>query len=188
MVMLKHHPLRHHPRHQHRSTSPSTSPSTMSVRDFFLKRLQPRFARHKGTGRGRSARIQRFRYGESLTSEECVARLAENETRKTSNQQGQGRGRGRGRGTGISRSRSPRQSTSQAPQPSASRANLPSSPSSSTCSEDDNALCKKCRSSEGERWISCDVCDNWYHMNCVGLSCTPEMMEAHEWMCNDCTQ
>ena len=149
------------------SVSPEPSTSVTSIRDFFLKRLQPRFAGNNSTGRGRSARIQRFRYGVSLIGDECVARLREQENRKASTARGKGTGRGRGkqsRRVKVCRSRSP------GPAPPTSQR----SPSSST-SEDDTP-CEKCGKSGGERWISCDVCDMRYHMNCIGLKCTPEKM------------
>ncbi|GFS22965.1 nucleic-acid-binding protein from mobile element jockey [Elysia marginata] len=63
------------------SSRPSTPPSgNSSIKDYFLKQLQPRFA--QASGRGRSARVMRFRYGESLAGEECLQRLREEADKK----------------------------------------------------------------------------------------------------------
>ena len=163
-----------------------------TVRDFFLKSLQPRFSGTNGTTRGRSARIQRFRYGESLTSDDCFQRMREEAEKKASAaSRGRGRGRGRGQSRLSNKSRSPQPSTSRrSPSPSTSRRSP--SPSTSRRSpspfESDDTPCKGCDQPGGENWISCDLCDSWYHMQCVGLHCSPEEMEDEDWMCDDCTQ
>ncbi|XP_065671367.1 uncharacterized protein LOC136089330 [Hydra vulgaris] len=59
-------------------SSPSSLPvstSTSSIKDFFLKQLQSKCA--ETSLHGRSARVKRFRYGESLTSEACLKRTRE---------------------------------------------------------------------------------------------------------------
>ena len=34
-----------------------------------------------------------------------------------------------------------------------------------------------CKQFVDEHWIACDLCDNGYHMNGVGLSCTSNKIE-----------
>lgn len=51
------------------STTPILIKSQPTLKEFFLKQLQPQCSK---SSRGRSARVQRFRYGESLTTSECV--------------------------------------------------------------------------------------------------------------------
>ncbi|RUS71147.1 hypothetical protein EGW08_021092 [Elysia chlorotica] len=60
--------------------APAPVSNPAGIRSFFLEQLKPHFS-HRG--RGRSARVQRFRYGESLTEDDCVRRLREEEAART---------------------------------------------------------------------------------------------------------
>lgn len=148
-------------------TATSINSASTSVRDFFLQRLTPR-STNNVRGRGGASRLQRFRYGESLTSDECLARMQK--------EKGTTHARGRGRGKGKAKSTNSQPSLRET-----------ASPASSSSSEEDNTPCNKCKQTGGSRWISCDLCDKWYHMNCVGLHCTPQAMEQEEWFCSDCS-
>ena len=48
----------------------------------------------------------------------------------------------------------------------------------------DDDICKKCQQRGGDRWVCCDACDCWYHMECLGLDKLPE--EHEKYYCPDC--
>ncbi|GFS24013.1 hypothetical protein ElyMa_003404400 [Elysia marginata] len=50
-----------------------------SIKDFFLKRLTPMLAKDKGNSTIKRQRAIKHQYGESLTSEECVERMRQEE-------------------------------------------------------------------------------------------------------------
>ena len=74
--------------------TPSHSISNKSFKELFLQQLTPR---HQPSTRGRSERVQRFKYGESLTSDEAIARI---QSAAEKSRQGRGRARGSNRGKG----------------------------------------------------------------------------------------
>ncbi len=46
-------------------------------------------------------------------------------------------------------------------------------------------ICPSCkRQDDGSPMIGCDLCDDWYHFICVGITDTPE--EDTEWYCPRC--
>ena len=61
------------------------------------------------------------------------------------------------------------------------------SESHSSCggSTDEDGLCHKCRSDSHGKWISCDMCDAWFHTACVGLEDNENLSEL-EWNCSSC--
>lgn len=82
------------------SPGPASSVSSLSVKDFFLKQLTPRVP---PSAWGRSDSVQQFRYGSSLTSEECFACLRKTAAVKgvlTQGGCGTARPRGNARGRG----------------------------------------------------------------------------------------
>ncbi|CAE1272267.1 unnamed protein product [Acanthosepion pharaonis] len=163
------HQLQHSTGYQTMGAVSSPSPVlSLGLKDFFLKQLQPRFS----MSTGRSARVQRFRYGESLTSEESLKRAREAaEAKEAATTRGKGEGKGKGRGKQTQREESPCNS------------NRSRSPVSS-----DNEECKRCGQSGGNNWIQCDICDSWYHTRCENITATLEELEEMEWLCSFCTQ
>ncbi|RUS88034.1 hypothetical protein EGW08_004200 [Elysia chlorotica] len=81
------------------ASAPVSNPA--GIRSFFLEQLKPHFS-HRG--RGRSARVQRFLYGESLTEDDCVRRLREEATKRL-RVRGKARGKGKGRGKATKNTR-----------------------------------------------------------------------------------
>ncbi|KAK3765050.1 hypothetical protein RRG08_023568 [Elysia crispata] len=71
---------------------------------MFLKQITPRL---NPSAKGRSERVQRFRYGESLTSDECLARLQEVAASKEAAKRGKGKGRGKKSSTDRKAGKSP---------------------------------------------------------------------------------
>ncbi|GFN78452.1 hypothetical protein PoB_000495800 [Plakobranchus ocellatus] len=144
------------------SSAPSPTPSShsslagsisseLSLKDFFLRELIPRFQQ---PARGRSERINRFRYCESLTADECFARLQEAASAKeaAASRRGRGKGRGRARGRGGS-------AVAATPtQRSRSR-----SPLSSSYEEEESECCRCGTSGTDTNWIQYDICDSWFH-------------------------
>lgn len=51
-------------------------------------------------------------------------------------------------------------------------------------------LCKKCLTVEGDQWIQCDSCNEWYHRKCAGLQNARKWRkyskDGTEWNCKDC--
>ena len=48
----------------------------------------------------------------------------------------------------------------------------------------DESICALCYPDDPGHWISCDACDLWYHLSCVGL---PDTITAvQEWRCQSC--
>ena len=43
-----------------------------------------------------------------------------------------------------------------------------------------SCLCGKCDDDIKQNWISCDVCQTWYHQKCVGID---ESAEQQEYIC-----
>ncbi|CAE1301324.1 RSF1 [Acanthosepion pharaonis] len=156
------HQLQHSTGYQTMGAVSSPSPVlSLGLKDFFLKQLQPRFS----MSTGRSARVQRFRYGESLTSEESLKRAreaAEAKEAATTRERGKGKGKGKGRGKQTKREESPCNS------------NRSRSPVSS-----DNEECKRCGQSGGNNWIQCDICDSWYHTRLAQPPWVPPCLPVH---------
>ncbi|KAL8615791.1 hypothetical protein ACOMHN_040286 [Nucella lapillus] len=147
----------------------ASSPSPVrSLKDFFMKQLQPRFI----NGGGRSARVHRFRYGESLTSEESLQRAREaQEAKEAATTRGRGTGKGKGQGKRTQQEESPsNRSRSRSP-----------------VSEGDNEECRLCCQTGGNNWIQCDICDSWYHTS-ENITATLEDLEDQEWVCSFCYQ
>ncbi|KAK3765279.1 hypothetical protein RRG08_062839 [Elysia crispata] len=127
--------------------SPETSSAASSIKDFFLRQLQPRF--EQASGRGRSARVLRFRYGESLTGEECLLRLREEADKKkkdTNSKSTKGTKTSTTKGKGKKRQHE----------------------SSEEESDEESETCPGCGSVGGaEQWVCCDVCGTWCHVRCT---------------------
>ena len=47
----------------------------------------------------------------------------------------------------------------------------------------DDGTCELCGTDNPGKWISCDICELWYHMSCVGLL---EYVDSEEWKCPTC--
>ena len=127
------------------------------MRDFFLKELQSRFA--QTSGYGRSARVSRFCYGESLTGDECLKRLRDEAAKKDN---------------------TPIKKTTR-------KRNLPAGDDRD--SDEDDTVCLKCNIHGGheEQWVCCDLCDGWYHIKCTEIP-DGAGIEAMEWICEICLQ
>ena len=49
-------------------------------------------------------------------------------------------------------------------------------------------VCSKPDYDGGILWIQCDVCNKWYHYECVGLDKNFHQSEKpKDWFCNDCS-
>ncbi|XP_041378512.1 PHD finger protein ALFIN-LIKE 6-like [Gigantopelta aegis] len=172
---------------------PSTSPSALSspphsIKDFLLKQLTPQFAK---SSRGRSARVQRFRYGESLTTSECIERTMEENARKEVATRGRGAGRkGKGRGKTSASSTARNSIGSQNPQPSTSRRQSRSRSPIGRSDDDDDVPCNRCGliGESNSLWVQCDLCDSWYHALCAGVTYSAVELEEIEWICDFCHQ
>lgn len=155
---------------QSASTSSGTSTPTSegsSLKDFFMKQFEQSFRIQNS---GRSARIQRFRYGECLTSEESAQRAREAVAAK-------GKGKGKGKGKSKGKGKRPASPSSR------SRSRSPLAENQET-----EEQCGRCGQSEGINWVQCDICDTWYHIACVNTVSSLEDLETQEWLCDFCTQ
>ncbi|KAK3725586.1 hypothetical protein RRG08_043004 [Elysia crispata] len=145
------------------SSRPSTPPSgNSSIKDYFFKQLQPKFA--QASGRGRSARVMRFHYGERLTGEECLQCLREEADKKKTVTEGS-KAKGGLKGKGRKRRHE-----------------------DSDESEDNNnaesEISHKCKAVGGaEQCVCCDLCCVWYHVRCTDIASDVDI-EAIEWVCD----
>ncbi|GFO05301.1 Dde-domain-containing protein [Plakobranchus ocellatus] len=136
-----------------------------SFKHFFLEHISPRF---QASSRGRSARVQRFWYGESLTFAACIQRLAEATAAKEATTRGRGKGRSKGKGKKT--------------------ASRPRSRSRSPLSESDNeqtSSCNRCGHTQGTNWVQCDL---WYHTECTDIAISFEDLQNEDWLCDFCSQ
>ena len=47
--------------------------------------------------------------------------------------------------------------------------------------------CKGCGLSGGNSWVQCDLCDGWFHIQCINVPFNLEEL-AQEWFCDFCTR
>lgn len=47
--------------------------------------------------------------------------------------------------------------------------------------------CNSCDDTMKQNWISCDICQTWYHQNCVGITVESDNVDR-EFFCNKCTE
>lgn len=119
---------------------------------------------HYSNSRGRSARVQRFRYGESLTEEESFQRL---------NEAAESKGKGKTKGKGKGKNRIMTRDRSRSPI-DADEGN-------------DTTECGRCGETGGDNWIMCDICDMWFHSGCTDITQSLEDMANVEWWCDFCS-
>lgn len=49
--------------------------------------------------------------------------------------------------------------------------------------EKDEDVCNVCSLATGGNWVQCDLCDGWYHLQCIQLESAPD----GDWFCPPCT-
>ena len=53
-------------------------------------------------------------------------------------------------------------------------------------------VCHECKQKESNgdilniSWVCCDICNSWFHYNCVGLK-NGELLVDEEWYCHKCS-
>ncbi|XP_053686576.1 uncharacterized protein LOC128736122 [Sabethes cyaneus] len=45
--------------------------------------------------------------------------------------------------------------------------------------------CQACNELDNSRMVQCDMCDDWYHFDCVGVN---QDVENHDWLCSVCME
>ena len=55
-------------------------------------------------------------------------------------------------------------------------------------SDSDEESCRQCGRPGGRQWIACDLCDSWFHTECVTLEFPLEEIHEQEWLCDFCCQ
>ncbi|XP_065682299.1 uncharacterized protein LOC124816246 [Hydra vulgaris] len=115
----------------------------------------------KTSHRLRSARVLRFRYGESLTSEACLKRTREEASK---NQQKKN----------TKEKKTKKKKTDK---------------NDFDYNESNNTLCPNCGGCRniGDQWVCCDVCDIWYHLKCTTIT-ELDNVKVMEWKCSDCSK
>ncbi|KAL8573833.1 hypothetical protein ACOMHN_029281 [Nucella lapillus] len=152
------------PQPQAGPSSSSTSPHSVGLGQFFLQQVLQ--SQSTSATRGRSARVQRYRYGESLTEEETINRLRESQA--GDKRKGKGKGKGKGKKTPQSESRS--------------RSRSPISEKS----DEGQAVCRRCGEPDGLNWVQCDICDEWFHIACTNITDSIDDLEDVQWICDFC--
>ncbi|KAL8564698.1 hypothetical protein ACOMHN_004191 [Nucella lapillus] len=152
------------PQPQAGPSSSSTSPHSVGIGQFFLQQVLQ--SQSTSATRGRSARVQRYRYGESLTEEETINRLRESQA----GDKRKGKGKGKGKKTPQSESRS--------------RSRSPISEKS----DEGQAVCRRCGEPDDLNWVQCDICDEWFHIACTNITDSIDDLEDVQWICDFCCQ
>ena len=49
----------------------------------------------------------------------------------------------------------------------------------------DSYSCQKCEEVDTEEMVQCDMCDQWFHFACVGVSAD---VADRDWSCTDCNE
>ncbi|KAL8587468.1 hypothetical protein ACOMHN_062201 [Nucella lapillus] len=154
------------PQPQAGPSSSSTSPHSVGLGQFFLQQVLQ--SQSTSATRGRSARVQRYRYGESLTEEETINKLRKSQA--GDKRKGKGKGKGKGKKTPQSESRS--------------RSRSPISEKS----DEGQAVCRRCGEPDGLNWVQCDICDEWFHIACTNITDSIDDLEDVQWICDFCCQ
>ena len=169
------------------SPDPMSAPSQLQLRHFFSGLLSQTTttAKSNATSRRRLAGV-----GESLTSEEAMTRLQ----RELEEKQEKEKEKQRRKEQRLERKRKKEQTAkgkTKTKKRKQDKQDIPVHNQPNDTNTQTRCVCLECETffdeDEGEDWIECGHCLNWYHIACVELDLTPEEIESFDFQCTHCS-
>ena len=160
-----------HPLNPASSSSSLIPGPALELKGFFAELLKKTNSVHRPAAGGRRRLIG---HGESLTADDAIerVRVAEEEKRRKEEQKNK-------RAEERKRKQNEKQTSSKKPK------------RSSTVSRDAPIVCPVClipEDSDGELWVECESCQQWYHASCAHLDgYTQRELKHHIFLCDVCT-